>query len=109
MDYYISKYNYILESFKIYLQGYTAYLDDYKNFENREIPISQNPEPWSFHENYNLSEIPKYFESYNKNSGTVAFLVIKNDSILFEKYYNGYEMKSMSNSFSMAKSIVSAL
>ena len=69
----------------------------------------QNPSPWNLHVNYNHSEIPKDFESYNKKSGTVAFLVIKNDSILFEKYYNGYGIKSMSNSFSMAKSIVSAL
>tara|TARA_X000001036_G_scaffold306862_1_gene285614 strand:- start:334 stop:1479 length:1146 start_codon:yes stop_codon:yes gene_type:complete len=108
---YISKYNYILEGVsKIYLKGYTtAYLDDYKNFENREIPVSENPKPWNLHENYNLSEIPKGFESYNKKNGTVAFLIIKNDSILFEKYYNGYGIKSMSNSFSMAKSIVSAL
>ena len=90
---YISKYNYILEGVsKIYLKGYTtAYLDDYKTFENREIPISQNPNPWNLHVNYNSSEIPKDFELYNKKSGTVAFLVIKNDSILFEKYYNGYD------------------
>jgi len=108
---YISKYNYILKGVsKIYLKGYTtAYLDDYKNFENREIPISKNPKPWNLHSNYNLPKIPKNFESYNKKNETVAFLVIKNDSILFEKYYNGYGIKSMSNSFSMAKSIISAL
>ena len=108
---YISKFDYILEGVsKIYFKGYTtAYLEDYKNFDNRKIPISKNPLTWKFHSNYNLFEIPKDFESYNKKNGTVAFLVIKNDSILFEKYYDGYGIKSMSNSFSMAKSIVSAL
>ncbi|MBT8318849.1 MAG: beta-lactamase family protein, partial [Gramella sp.] len=36
-------------------------------------------------------------------------LIIKNDSLLFEKYYNGYDNNSRTNSFSMAKSIVTAL
>ncbi|MDC0389196.1 beta-lactamase family protein [Flavobacteriaceae bacterium] len=40
--------------------------------------------------------------------GTVAFLIIKNDSIWHEKYFSGYNKDSHSNSFSMAKSIVSA-
>ena len=36
-------------------------------------------------------------------------MVIKNDSILYEKYYDGYGTDSKSNSFSMVKSVVSAL
>ena len=35
--------------------------------------------------------------------------MIKNDSVYFEKYYDGYGPDSKSNSFSVAKSIVSAL
>ena len=45
--------------------------------------------------------------------GTVAFLVINNDSIWYEKYLEDSEKKygptSKTNSFSMAKSITSAL
>ena len=40
---------------------------------------------------------------------TVAFLVIQNDRLLFERYYNGYTHDSICTSFSAAKSFVSAL
>lgn len=43
-----------------------------------------------------------------KNS-TVAFLVIKNDTIYYEKYFNHYNDTSIVPSFSMAKSFISAL
>tara|TARA_B110000037_G_C17019555_1_gene464710 strand:- start:269 stop:1156 length:888 start_codon:yes stop_codon:yes gene_type:complete len=36
-------------------------------------------------------------------------MIIKNDSILFESYFDGYEENSKSNSFSMAKSYVSGM
>ena len=36
-------------------------------------------------------------------------MIIKNDSILFERYYDNYNLNSKSNSNSMAKSFVSAL
>jgi CubicO group peptidase (beta-lactamase class C family) len=41
--------------------------------------------------------------------GPVAFLVIDNDSIVAEKYWEGFGDGKTSNSFSMAKSIVSLL
>jgi CubicO group peptidase (beta-lactamase class C family) len=39
----------------------------------------------------------------------VAFLIIKNDSIIKEDYFLGYDENSMTNSFSMSKSIISLL
>lgn len=44
-----------------------------------------------------------------KNSGTTAFLVIKNDTLIFEKYLNGYQKNSINTSFSVAKSITSLI
>ncbi|MCD4736379.1 MAG: beta-lactamase family protein [Bacteroidales bacterium] len=44
-----------------------------------------------------------------KKSKTVAFLVIRNDSILFEEYFAGYDQASVVPSFSMSKSYISAL
>lgn len=41
--------------------------------------------------------------------GTTAFLVIKGDQLIFERYYNGYERSSICASFSTVKSFVSAL
>jgi len=49
------------------------------------------------------------FESYLKDNKTVAFLIIKNDSIQYERYWNGYNAASIVPSFSVAKSITSIL
>ena len=108
---YISNYSWFLEGFaKIYFTGHTtSYLSDYKVFDNNEIPASSNPQPWPIHKKYNTTSPSSFLESHNKKNKTVAYLVIKNDSLYYEKYYDGYGLDSKSNSFSMSKSIVSAL
>jgi CubicO group peptidase (beta-lactamase class C family) len=40
---------------------------------------------------------------------TRAFLIIKDDRLIYENYFNGYERDSINTSFSVAKSFVSAL
>ncbi len=49
------------------------------------------------------------FETFLTDSKTVAFIAIKNDSIYYENYSNGYEKESIVASFSMAKSVTSLL
>src|SRR6218665_1756409 len=49
------------------------------------------------------------FEEALQRSGTVAFLVIRNDSILYQWYRPGRDQSMIVPSFSMAKSYVSAL
>lgn len=48
-------------------------------------------------------------DRFLKKSNTVAFLVIKNDTLLYEKYFDGYKKESVVSSFSMAKSMTSIL
>jgi len=48
-------------------------------------------------------------EQFLERNGTVAFLLIKNDQLLFERYYNGYNHSSVCTSFSTVKSFVSAM
>jgi CubicO group peptidase (beta-lactamase class C family) len=48
-------------------------------------------------------------EDYLNASGTTAFLVIHDDRLLYERYFNGYDETSLNTSFSMAKSFASAL
>jgi CubicO group peptidase (beta-lactamase class C family) len=48
-------------------------------------------------------------ERYLQASGTTAFLVVHDDKLLYEKYFNGYDQRSLNTSFSMAKSFASAL
>lgn len=43
------------------------------------------------------------------NSGTTAFLIIKNDTLIYERYLNKYKRNSINTSFSVAKSITALL
>lgn len=44
-----------------------------------------------------------------ESTGTTAFLVIKEDKILYENYFNGYKRDSIVTSFSIAKSFTSLM
>jgi len=85
-----------------------ADIDDYTIFDNRVVAAG-NYEPWTEMPGYNQKEVPATYEKEFKKYKTVAFLVIKDQKILFEKFWDGYSTDSRSNSFSMAKSIVSML
>lgn len=94
----------------VYFQGHTsAYIDDFQYFENQEIPASTNPQPWPIHKDYNSVEPTKKLTDINSELGTIAFMIIKNDSIWYENYFEDFNKDSQTNSFSMAKSITSAL
>ena len=93
----------------VYLNGYTTvYIDDYKYFDN-EIINTSNPKDWILHTNYNNYKEDPSFEEFNSEMETSAFLIIENDSLLVEKYYDGYDDSSMTNSFSMSKTILSLI
>ena len=108
---YISKYNYLLSAIsKIYLTRHrTAYLDDYKKFDTRILSASKSPQAWPLHSAYNTIPVSNALEAYHQDTQTVAFLVIKNDSIIHETYYDDYGPASKSNSFSVVKSMIAAL
>ena len=107
---YVFDYDYMIKALRtIYLQGHTtAFLEDYNEFDNNTIEIGQ-PQPWSEHDDYNTATETDALMEWNNQLGTVAYVIIKNDSIWFEKYYDGYDEDSKSNSFSMAKSMISAM
>ena len=90
-------------------QNTKASIDDYKFFDNVEIKKSSSPFEWPKHKFYNQIGSSKTLDSVHKKNETVAFLVIKNDSIIKEDYFLGYDENSMTNSFSMSKSIISFL
>jgi CubicO group peptidase (beta-lactamase class C family) len=108
---YIFDYGYILRGVRIvYFTGHsTAFIDDYPYFENDVIKKSNNPSPWPKHKNYNSVNVTEKLATVNKEWGTVAYIIIKNDSIWFENYYDSFNEISKTNSFSMAKSIVTSL
>ncbi len=95
-----------------YLRGVifngTAKITDYNFFNNRDVEKGKD-QPWKISTEYNVKKIPDNYLRILTNLKTVAFLVIKDTAIVHESYYLGYNESSYSNSFSMAKSIVSLL
>ena len=107
---YITDTDYLIKAVRtIYAKGHTtAYLEDYKEFDNQEIAMDE-PHPWPNHKNYNTVKETDRLVKTNEQLGTIAYVIIKNDSIWFENYYDGFNEDSRTNSFSMAKSYVSGL
>ncbi len=84
-------------------------IDDHELFYSRNIKKSPNPDQWEYAENYNKKEISTKFQKFSDSLQTTSFLVIKDKKIVLEHYYGGYSDTSHTNSFSMAKSYISAL
>lgn len=102
--------DYILKGvYVIYMQGHkTAYLDDYHYFDNHQIEAG-SPQPWAKSADYNTVPITDSLKRIHDRLGSVAYVIIHQDSVWFETYYGGYSDSSKSNSFSMAKSITAAI
>lgn len=106
---YIFDYGYLVRAVRVtYLTGHkTAFLEDYTYFNNREIKAG-TPQPWNVSKDYNKVNPTEKLEQTHKELQTTSFLIVKNDSIWHESYYDIGATDSKTNSFSMAKSIVTS-
>lgn len=86
-----------------------ADIDDHLIFHQRKIKAADEPQPWPLATNYNQLTLPQKLQQLHKELESVAFVVVHRDSLLYEQYWDGYSEESLSNSFSVAKSIVSIL
>lgn len=93
-----------------------ADVGDYRRFPDR--PLHASPRPFFFAAGGNESRVRAAFrtafpmdslDGFLERNGTQAFLVIQDDTIVYEKYFNGAERASIVTSFSVAKSFASAL
>ena len=92
-----------------YLRGEpSAQIDDSRFFYNRTV-FADNPFEIPLGYNYNDSIINDSLDFALNKSRSIAFLVVQNDSVRFEKYWRFGNSSSSTNSFSIAKSIVSLL
>ncbi len=89
---------------------------DYRFFPERKLTASS--QPFHFKEAPQEAAVQQAFESgteYGKldtfldSTGTQAFLVIRDDTILYERYFMGYQRDSIVTSFSVAKSFDTTL
>jgi CubicO group peptidase (beta-lactamase class C family) len=107
-------------SMKTIEEGVIPRQTDYKKFPSRKI---ENQAP-VFHfyrssdnsfgkkifvENKTLNTSSVAIDSIVKLHKTIAFIIIRNDTILFEKYHDGYADTSIVSSFSVAKAFVASL
>ena len=92
-----------------------ADIHDYKKFPNRTAHNDSITFQFAVAEK---GRVPKEvgvagknypFEPYLKDNKTVAFFIIQNDTIQYEKYFRGYDQSSIVPSFSIAKSVTSIL
>lgn len=91
-------------------------VSDYRKFPAR--PLQPAAVPFHFKPGADESRVRTLFaanprvgdlDSFLTRTGTQAFIVIQDDRILYEKYFNGYQRDSIVTSFSAAKSFDSAL
>ncbi len=96
-----------------------ADLDDHRIFPNRVV----EPDPRASTLR-TLPQMPRFIaelrvpdeegrllplDDYLQRTRTAAFVVVRDDRIVYERYARGYDERSMLNSFSIAKSILGAL
>lgn len=96
-----------------------ANIKDYKKFPKREIEKAEKP--FQFIEKIDSARISKiitysnkysslnHFEKTLEENKTVAFMVFKSDTLLYEWYGNNYTEEDIVTSFSVSKSFISAL
>lgn len=89
---------------------------DYQKFPER--PLHPSDTPFDFTQNLDEERVRALFaqetavddlDTFLEQTGTQAFIVIQDDNLLYENYFNGASRESIVTSFSMAKSFTSAL
>ena len=74
------------------------------------VTISKSDTPYYFIKNEKQDRrLARYIDTLLSGTETAAFLVIRNDSILYEKYFMGFHQNSILPSNSMAKSFTGTL
>lgn len=83
-------------------------IDDRDFFPFVTIPATA-PQPWPEGGRYGKLELSAGEEKELTDLYSVGFAVFQHDSLIFEKYWSGWDADSVSNSFSVAKSYISVL
>ena len=71
-----------------------ANIDDYKKFTNNTVTVGK-PQPWKVSVNYNKIHYADTLNDMLEALGSVGLLMIRNDSVVYEKYWNGYSDSSL--------------
>lgn len=107
---YLTGNGFILNAIKrTYFAGHiTANINDYTEFDSTIIKTA-TPSPLPKHARYNHTPLSDDAIAELNKYNTAAYLVIKDGQIITEHYLNGYNERSKTNSFSMAKTVTAML
>lgn len=94
-------------------------VDDYTRFPSRPVenappvhrllPAPDRPALTRITYTAGGRQVTRDLPALLEESGTTAFIVLRDDTLLFEGYYNGYTRDSINTSFSIAKSVTALL
>jgi len=107
---YITGNGYIIPAVKsTYLRGYTtAHIDDHTDFKNQIIRTG-TPQHWPRHAMYNRIQLTDTLRKELENFRSIGFAFFKDGKMMYEEYWDGYSDQSLTNSFSMAKTVTTML
>ena len=90
-----------------WLRGWeNAQIDDLQFREHvRTIPASSNPQPWPEGPLWGKAVLSEGAQAWHEENKSASFLVIQHDSLVHESYFRGHDATTLTNSFSMVKSI----
>ena len=91
-----------------------ADIDDQYRFPARTIPAGDDPSPLPEGPEIDVLEPPgdttvSDFDGFLRRTGTRAFLILHEDRLVYERYFDGADRQSRHTSFSVAKSFLSTL
>lgn len=106
---YITGNGYLVKGVRLsYLKGHnSANIYDGNDFDVREIKAGKTA--FKFPYIKNPVAFPQSLKDKLKSTESTSLVVIKNDSIVWEEYYDGHDETKTSNSFSMAKTVITML
>ena len=90
-----------------WLRGWeNAQIDDLSYRDHvRSIPASSNPQPWPDGPRFGKAQPSPEDLQWLESWKTASFLVIQHDSLVHESYFRGHDATTLTNSFSMVKSV----
>ena len=107
---YITGNGYVISAFNAtYLKGYkTAHIDDHPDFKNQVIKAG-TPQSWPRHDMYNRVQLTDTLRKELEDFRSIGFGFFKDGKMVYEEYWDGYSDQSLTNSFSMAKTVTTML
>lgn len=107
---YLSGYGYIFKAIGINLKkgSLTPSTDDGEKFPSHPVP-NQYPRPFEKDNSYNSNKLSESLLEDLKKTRASSLIVIRDSKLVYEQYWKDHNSRSLLNSFSIAKGILSML